>query len=383
MRARFKGPAGTGILEVPDDATVQTVFDELRTKTGISSFSIRYGPPMAMKTLEASQGDQIARSLGLHGESLTIVPEDTPPAPAAPAQTGAAQHQAMTSRAPKRDDPEDVNVPWPEREGTLLLRVMPSDNSCLFTAFGGALPKQIPAQQLRRMMADYIVQHPEDYTEAVLGSSPSQYCRSIQDPDRWGGGIELSILSSIFDIQICTFDVQVGSISCLLLDSDADFLKVQNVINFGEDKRDRCILVYSGIHYDRVAFSYSEYPHDSPTLPPEMDRTVWPTDDDEVLEQTKKLVKKLNAAHYYTDTEGLILKCDVPGCDWIGSGQLEGRKHAEQTGHVDMSEIQDEGDNVLRKCDTPGCDFMGQGDRAMRQHSADTAHERFSIIPDW
>lgn len=86
---------------------------------------------------------------------------------------------------------------------------MPSDNSCLFTAFGGALPKQIPAPQLRRMMAEFIVEHPEDYTEAVLGSSPAHYCRSIQDPDRWGGGIELSILSNIFNIQISTFDVQV------------------------------------------------------------------------------------------------------------------------------------------------------------------------------
>jgi ubiquitin thioesterase OTU1 len=86
---------------------------------------------------------------------------------------------------------------------------MPSDNSCLFTAFGGALPNQLPAHQLRRMMAEYILEHPDTYTEAVLGSPPSQYCRSIQDPDRWGGGIELSILSSIFEIQICTFDVQV------------------------------------------------------------------------------------------------------------------------------------------------------------------------------
>lgn len=92
---------------------------------------------------------------------------------------------------------------------TLVLRVMPSDNSCLFTAFGGALPKQIPAPQLRRMMAEYITEHPEVYTEAVLGSNPIQYCRSIQDPDRWGGGIELSILSAIFNIQISTFDVQV------------------------------------------------------------------------------------------------------------------------------------------------------------------------------
>lgn len=87
---------------------------------------------------------------------------------------------------------------------------MPSDNSCLFTAFGGALPSQVPAQKLREMMADYIVEHADEYTEAVLGSPPHAYCRSIQDPDRWGGGIELSILSSIFDVQICTFDVQVS-----------------------------------------------------------------------------------------------------------------------------------------------------------------------------
>lgn len=87
---------------------------------------------------------------------------------------------------------------------------MPSDNSCLFTAFGGALPQQIAAPNLRRMMADYIMEHTDMYSEAVLGSSPSRYCQSIQDPDRWGGGIELSILSSIFDIQICTYDVQVG-----------------------------------------------------------------------------------------------------------------------------------------------------------------------------
>jgi ubiquitin thioesterase OTU1 len=117
-------------------------------------------------------------------------------------------------------------------------------------------------------------------------------------------------------------------------------------------------------------------------LPPELDQAVWPTDDDEVLKKTEELVQKLNKAHYYTDTDGLILKCDVPGCDWIGSGQLEGQKHAEATGHVELSEIQDEGDSTLRKCDAPGCEFIGQGDKAIRQHRADTAHQKFSVIHD-
>jgi ubiquitin thioesterase OTU1 len=160
--------------------------------------------------------------------------------------------------------------------------------------------------------------------------------------------------------------------------------QAQNLINFGESKRDRCILMYSGIHYDRVAFSYSEHPHDSPTLPPEMDLTRWPTDDDEILAKSQELVRKLNNAHYYTDTEGLILRCDVPGCGWIGSGQAEGQKHAQQTGHVELSEIQDtEGDNVLRSCSSPNCAFIGQGEAAMRRHTTDTGHQSFSVIPDY
>jgi ubiquitin thioesterase OTU1 len=106
---------------------------------------------------------------------------------------------------------------------------MPSDNSCLFTAFGGALPEQIPAQKLRKMMADYITEHPATYTEAVLGSAPRQYCRSIQDPDRWGGGIELSILSAIFDIQICTFDIQVNTLSSrFVTTSDYDTILINS-----------------------------------------------------------------------------------------------------------------------------------------------------------
>jgi len=369
MKARYKGPAGTGIITLPDDATVKAVFEELKARTGIEDFTVKFGPPMAMQNLDISASDTLAKSMGLHGETLTIVPREPqsifPVRQATEGKHPSNRHEEASARPAQ--SPEDVTVPWPEREGTVLLRIMPSDNSCLFTAFGGALPTQIPAPRLRRMMADFIAEHPEEYTEAVLGSSPAQYSRSIQDPDRWGGGIELSILSSIFDIEICTFDVQA-----------------QNLIKFGENKKDRCILVYSGIHYDRVAFALSEPPYEQTDLPPEMDCTRWSTDDNEILSKTHDLVNKLHNAHYYTDTEGLILRCDVPGCDWIGSGQAAGQQHAQKTGHLELSEVTDTvEDNTLRQCDAPSCTFMGQGDKARSQHTSDTGHKSFSVIPDF
>jgi ubiquitin thioesterase OTU1 len=92
---------------------------------------------------------------------------------------------------------------------------MPDDNSCLFTAFGGTLEKQPTAHELRKLVADYILAHPDDYNEAILGMAPREYCRAIQGKDRWGGAIELGVFSNIFDIEICTFDVKVGSLPSL------------------------------------------------------------------------------------------------------------------------------------------------------------------------
>ncbi|EFY99539.1 OTU-like cysteine protease [Metarhizium robertsii] len=367
MRSRYKSPLGTGILEIDDSATIQMVFEALQAKTRIENFAIKYGPPTNMQSINLEHGGLLAKDLGLHGETLTIVPIELK---ADLATSGHARrlsgHEKRAGTAPAANTSSgDVIVPWPEREGSLLLRVMPSDNSCLFTAFGGALLKQMSAAKLRQMMAEYITEHPDVYNEAILGCSPVDYCRGIKDPDRWGGGIELSILSTIFDIQICTFDVQG-----------------QHLMTFGERKQERCILVYSGIHYDRVVFSYSDFPHNVASLPPEMDRSIWPTDDSEVLVKAKMLVEELNANHYYTDTDGLVLKCNEDGCEWIGNGQLAARKHAEATGHTQLTEIADpEEDSILRRCLREGCTFLGQG-ASVERHRTDTGHNDFDVIPD-
>lgn len=118
MKARYKSPSGTGVIELPDDATVSILLDELRSKSGIDNFSIKYGPPMDMRTLGPSQFQENARSLGLHGETLTIVPDESRPLtpPISQEQPRDTGRHTTTSQD---EGPEDITIPWPQREGTL------------------------------------------------------------------------------------------------------------------------------------------------------------------------------------------------------------------------------------------------------------------------
>lgn len=204
-----------------------------------------------------------------------------------------------------------------ETNSILALRVMPDDNSCMFTAFGGVLQRADPAPTLRREVAEYILAHPEKFDKVVLEMDPQRYARTIQTPDRWGGAIELSILSDIYDIEICSVDV-----------------KSQRVDRYGESKPTRCLLLYSGIHYDRIAFTLDL------SLPVEFDEVKWDTSNDGVVAMAQKLAKQLKDQHYFTDTTDFVLRCDVPDCGWIGAGMKEAGKHMAETGHQALSELQ-------------------------------------------
>ena len=88
---------------------------------------------------------------------------------------------------------------------------MPDDNSCMFTSVGGAIPIADPSGILRNEVGEYILNHPEEYTKAILGEEPSRYVRRMKEKDTWGGAIELSILSDIYKIQICSVDVKASA----------------------------------------------------------------------------------------------------------------------------------------------------------------------------
>ena len=105
-------------------------------------------------------------------------------------------------------DPPEIEIP--ELGGTLVLRVMPDDNSCLFRSISTAAMSGIDVMtELRSVVAQTIQSHPDKYTTAVLDNkSPNDYCRWIQTENAWGGQIELDILSQHFGIEICSIDVK-------------------------------------------------------------------------------------------------------------------------------------------------------------------------------
>ncbi|EIW67737.1 hypothetical protein TREMEDRAFT_33358 [Tremella mesenterica DSM 1558] len=202
---------------------------------------------------------------------------------------------------------EYVNLPGDG--GSLILRKVPDDNSCLFSAIGVVFEGGIEGgKRLRQVIANAIREDPNEYPDVVLGMSRDQYIAKILQPDTWGGAIELSIFSKHYKTEISSFDVATGRCD-----------------RFGQDQYDtRCFLVYSGIHYDALSLS--------PTTdaPPEFHTTLFQISDSNIFSSAEKLVSQLRSKHYYTDTATFDLRCGVCG---IGlRGEKGAREHALSTG---------------------------------------------------
>ncbi|KAI5853632.1 OTU-domain-containing protein [Durotheca rogersii] len=334
MKIRYKAPSGGGTVELDDEATVGQLLESIKVITGCADFVVKYGWPP--KALESSEPHVSLRRIGLERESLTIVPIAEPSTvvekSAQPIQ-GAAVTVPPSGGGPSRYKDargigdENISVYMPETNSHLVLRVMPDDNNCLFTAVGGALrglptvpSSEITPEWLRRVVVDYILKNPDKYNAVVLEKSPEQYCTLMLQPGTWGGDIELGIISKIFELEISIVDVQRG-----------------NVYRIGEDQYDlRCVLVYSNIHYDRVAEIFLEG-----QAAMDFDVNRWNViNSDHVIAHTRELCKKLrDEYHYFTDTTGMVVICNE--CKWIGQGEKAIAEHSRRTGHSSISEIAD------------------------------------------
>lgn len=354
LRIRIRGPSGQTTESFDDEATIQTLKEQIARSTALEYFDVKYGYPP--KALQLSQYDSTKLlselDVKLNGEQLLVTRSETaavtsPSASTTPAQQGKPQSatakdqpkskQSSSSmestpmrkalvepaqplsltRKNKADMTEPPEIFIPDVGGTLLLRIMPDDNSCLFRAISSAVMSDLDAvTELRSIVAETIQSDPVTFNKAVLDNKePSTYCRWIRSQDSWGGQVELLILSQHFGVEICSIDVQT--------------LRVDRY-NEGADKR--CFLVYSGIHYDTIALSL-------PGCSPEEDVKQFEAPiKDELLPKAVELCRKLQEQHYFTDTSGFRLRCNDCGTTLVG--ERGATEHAASTGHYNFGEAE-------------------------------------------
>lgn len=318
IRIRLRAPNGMHTLSLQDDAAVSDLLSSITDTTELPLFELKWGfPPQPFDPSLYGMGTKLADTdLKLNGSQIIVIAKETDPTPT-PAQAEEPSAPLNLQRKANPELKDTPEVPVPARGGTMVLRVMPDDNSCMFRALGSAvLSSSLDSMtELRSMVAQAIQSDPEMYNEATLEKSPDDYCKWIQYSDSWGGGIELAILSQEFDIEICSINVQD--------------LRVDK---FNEGKPKRCFLVYSGIHYDTIAF----VPDGTPTYDTEHDQKLFDSEDDVLLEAARELCGELRKKHYFTDTQKFSIKCNT--CGWQGNGERSAVEHATSSGHNDFGE---------------------------------------------
>jgi len=202
--------------------------------------------------------------------------------------------------------------------GVLMRRVVPANNSCLFTsvyfALSGGEFNDTIGPALRQIIADTVAADRDTYNEAFLGKPNREYCTWILNEEHWGGAIELSILSKYYGIEIVAVDTQNVRLN-----------------RFGEDMsyQQRIFLIYDGIHYDPLMFEPLD--NNQPI------QTVFPTSNESILEMALEIAREAKASRQFTDVQNFSLRCLV--CNAGLRGNAQARSHALETGHTNFGEI--------------------------------------------
>ncbi|KAG7566880.1 hypothetical protein FFLO_01381 [Filobasidium floriforme] len=291
-------------------------------ETQVSTIPITKGEQVIVSAVpststSASRGVNNAASQDTKPTSLNAAPQprsQSQPKPPVSAPTKSTVNTLSNSSSTSASTPvapagKETTVDLPGGAGIMQHRIVPDDNSCLFSSIGvvfkGGYSESV-TNQLRQIVADEIRKDEFEYPEVVLGRPRDEYVRTILKPSTWGGAIELAIFAKHFKTEIDSFDVLSGR---------AD--------KFGEGQYDsRCLLVYSGIHYDAITTS------PVPDAPADFHTTLFPVTDDSILPGAQKLVDQLKKQHYYTDTANFDLRCQV--CKVGLKGETGARQHAMQ-----------------------------------------------------
>ena len=186
---------------------------------------------------------------------------------------------------------------------------IPADNSCLFNAVNFAINGSAENPEIiRDIIVSEISSNPDQYNAAILGRPPEEYCKWISNKETWGGGIELSILSKFFNIQIGVADIQ--------------FITIEY---FGNSNK--CIyLLYNNIHYDVF------YKEENGKI-----SGIFDTYDTNIKREVMDICMQFQKFENFTDLKNFDIKCMQ--CGELMKGQNEVIEHSKKTGHFNFNEI--------------------------------------------
>ncbi|KAL5503137.1 hypothetical protein EMCRGX_G010043 [Ephydatia muelleri] len=201
------------------------------------------------------------------------------------------------------------------QEAVLRREVVPADNSCLFKSISILLDGRTreTTSELRDLVGGIIFSDPAKYNSVFLGRPNMEYVEWIMKNDSWGGGIELSIFSEHFKVEIAVVDIQS-----------------QRIDLFGQNGgyENRILLIYDGIHYDPLVLA---------TPSGAVVQKVFSVADSVVLAKAQAIAKDACKMRQFTDVHNITVRCLV--CGKGLAGPAETQKHAMDTGHINFSEV--------------------------------------------
>ncbi|KAK9209700.1 hypothetical protein WN944_002068 [Citrus x changshan-huyou] len=127
---------------------------------------------------------------------------------------------------------------------------------------------ELSAVHLPPVIAATVASDTVKHSEAFIGKSNQEYYSWIQDSEKWGGAIELSILADFYGLEIVAYDIQTTR--CDL---------------YGQEKKysERVMLICDELHYDALAISPFE------GAPVEFDQILVPVRKDRIIGLAEEL----------------------------------------------------------------------------------------------
>lgn len=311
-----------------DECSFLALKSALSSVTGLADYEIEVLVGFPPKVIQPSNPMELMRSLGITN-GVTVTVRSNPEKKdmfkrlldmgfSKPVIIDALNMMKSSSFVEAVESCQSVSLAQDSIISAMMTRKeVPGDNSCLFNAIDYLISDaSMGPMHYRRIVADVIQLDPQTYNSNFLDKEPSEYIRWILNPDKWGGEIEMSILSKQLQVEIAVIDIQT-SISLV----------------YGEDSgyKHRIVLIYDGTHYDALVQVISMASGLT------VEKKQFPAGSDDIVEDSKLLARELQRKRQYVNLQSGTIICK--NCGEVFVGQRQAVEHAKVTSHVNFDSV--------------------------------------------